>query len=216
MPHSHRFDPPYESLSDEKMSYEKSVQGFALVASPQLNDPHFFRTVVYILQHDEQGALGLVINRPLQQTIGELLDEMAALNIVNDARVHWGGPVDGPLMLLQELRRGDKAGVFAATEQSQIVAICTGVPLKSKYGDFIDEDASVRGRYLVFDGYAGWGPGQLDAELHQGGWLVWDVEPNDIFGDSDEVWQRALRGIGREILAVGIDVSRLPEDPAFN
>ncbi|QDV23981.1 YqgE/AlgH family protein [Aureliella helgolandensis] len=184
-----------------------SIQGRALVASPYLNDPNFLRSVVYVLQHDEEGAFGLVLNRPTQATIGELMEQLGETSVVNDANVYWGGPVDGPLMLLQEAvsPSGDHA-IFAASDQAKILKICVGNEM---------EEVGA-GRYRIFDGYAGWGAEQLNRELKSGDWLLWDVTPNHIFTEVDELWESAIKSIGRDVLAGGIDRSRIPEDPAFN
>ncbi len=79
----------------------ESVQGLALVASPYLTDPNFLRSVVYLLRHDEEGAIGLILNRPTHTSIGELLEQLSGEPVENELPVYYGGPVDGPLMLLQ-------------------------------------------------------------------------------------------------------------------
>jgi putative transcriptional regulator len=184
----------------------ESIQGRALVASPYLTDPNFLRSVVYILRHDEEGAIGLVLNRPLGTTIGELLEQLTEQAVDNSQPVFCGGPVDGPLMMLQCCRDGseDHEVIYVASDQARITNLCGG------------ESKSSSDRYRVFDGYSGWGAGQLESEMKQGGWLVWDATPDDIFSCPDLLWQRALRCIGRDILAGGIDPSRIPVDPAYN
>ncbi|MCA9132514.1 MAG: YqgE/AlgH family protein [Planctomycetales bacterium] len=185
-----------------------SIQGRALVASPYLTDSNFLRSVVYILRHDEEGAIGLIINRPTPTTIGSLLEQLLDEAVENEMPVYYGGPVEGPLMLLQE-RSGPVAGMsalYVASDQQCILQICN--PLGP-------QDKSL-GRYRVFDGYSGWGAGQLDDEMRCGGWLLWDVEPDQLFSDPDELWQLAIKQIGREILSGGIDPSKIPEDPAYN
>lgn len=181
------------------------VQGHALVASPYLMDPNFLRSVVYILRHNAEGAVGLVLNRPTQTSVGALLEQLTDTPLDNQDAVYCGGPVDGPLMMLQKSQDDDGTDVICvASDQERILEICSG-------------DASPNeDPYRVFDGYSGWGEGQLDNELQSGGWLVWDILPQQVFADPDELWQLAIRQIGREILAGGIDPSRIPEDPAFN
>lgn len=202
-----------------------SVQGHALVASPYLSDPNFLRSVTYILQHDEEGAFGLILNRPTQSTVGQLLEQLNEQSFSNESHVYWGGPVDGPLMLLQECLSGGASVIFAASDQAKILEICSGnqLPLgESALGeaDQANWDASQKdlspGRYRLFDGYAGWGPGQLEAELKSGGWLEWEIKPDHIFSDPDELWELAVKAIGRDILAGGIDPQRIPDDPASN
>ncbi|MCA9126601.1 MAG: YqgE/AlgH family protein [Planctomycetales bacterium] len=181
-----------------------SVQGKALVASPYLTDPHFLRSVVYVLQHDDQGAIGLLLNRPTNRTIGELLRQLSGDEFSNHAHVYWGGPVDGPVMLLQVCHDPQGVGVYAASDPEQILRIVA------------NPECSELSNYRLFDGYSGWGAGQLEDELKAGGWLVWDIEPGKILADSDDLWESAVKAIGRDILAGGIDPSKMPEDPAYN
>lgn len=183
----------------------ESIQGRALVASPYLTDPNFLRAVVYILRHDEEGALGLILNRPMHTTVGSLLEELTECPVENDACVYYGGPVDGPLMMLQESHDDDGGSrLYIASDQERILRICAGSTLNSQVN------------YRVFDGYSGWGTGQLDAELKHGGWLVWDIQPPQLFSDPDLLWKTAVHEIGRDILAGGIDPSKMPKDPAYN
>ncbi|MEZ6135677.1 MAG: YqgE/AlgH family protein [Pirellulaceae bacterium] len=182
----------------------ESIQGRALVASPYLTDSNFLRAVVYILKHDEDGAIGLILNRPMQTTVGALLEQCTENKISNDQPVYCGGPVDGPLMVLQCVRGDGGEVVLVGSEQDQIVEVCSRP----------NDDPTLQ--YRVFDGYSGWGDGQLDAELRAGGWLLWDIEPSQIFGDCNDLWKTAVREIGRDILASGIDPERMPVDPAYN
>jgi len=184
----------------------ETIQGRALVASPYLTDPNFLRSVVYILRHDEEGAIGLILNRPMQTTVGELLEQLTEETVVNCQPVYCGGPVDGPLMMLQACGTEELDGqiVYVASDQERITSVCA------------EHNQTNSACYRVFDGYAGWGAGQLENELRQGGWLVWDVQPCQIFSDAEELWQIALREIGRDILAGGIDPARIPVDPAIN
>ncbi len=184
------------------------VQGQALVASPYLTDPNFLRSVVYVLRHDEDGTIGLVLNRPMRATISQLLEQLNDLPIHNSDPVYYGGPVDGPLMLLQRDRSEDASGctLCVISEQQRIVELCQR---ESSTG----QQSS---GYRLFDGYSGWGSSQLDGELKSGGWLVWDIQPEQLFSDPEELWHTAIRQIGHDILAKGIDLSKMPKDPAYN
>lgn len=184
----------------------KSVQGLALVASPYLNDPNFLRSVVYMLRHDEEGAIGLVLNRPMHMTIGALLEQVAGEAVENDMPVYYGGPVDGPLMLLQECHHQSVHSVYVASDQQRILDICDPERQQNRPG----------GEFRVFDGYSGWAADQLEEELQGGGWLVWEIQPDQLFSDPEVLWQIAIKQIGLEILAGGIDPTKMPEDPAFN
>lgn len=190
-----------------------SIQGRALVASPYLNDPNFLRSVVYMIRHDEQGGAGLMLNRPTNTHVGYLLEQLSGQKVDNDQPVFWGGPVDGPVTLLQELRRDAETGIAATNDQEKILEMCSRVKATN-----VDDGPTglVRGRFHLFEGYAGWAPDQLDCELRSGDWLVWDIQPDDLFSDTDCIWERAVKAIGRDILSQGIDPSRLPDNPAFN
>ncbi len=188
----------------------KTLQGHALVASPYLTDPNFLRSVVYLLRHDDEGAIGLILNRPMHTSIGELLTELTGQEVENERPVYCGGPVDGPLMLLQACEHEAVPSIYIASDQERILEICdTGV------SDHLSQTAG-GGDYRVFDGYSGWGAQQLEDELREGGWLLWEIPPQKLFADSDELWQNAVKEIGRDILAGGIDRSKMPEDPAYN
>ncbi len=182
-----------------------SLQGHALVASPYLTDPNFLRSVVYLLRHDDDGAVGLILNRPLLTTVGSLLTEISGQQVNNPQPVYCGGPVDGPLMLLQACEHEEVPAIYIASDQDRILEICA-----------LDSNASNAGEYRVFDGYAGWGAEQLEKELSGGGWLVWEIPAEQLFADAEYLWRNAIRQIGRDILAGGIDPSKMPEDPAYN
>lgn len=180
----------------------ESLQGMALVAAPYLTDPNFLRSVVYIVRHDDEGAIGLILNRPTDTSVGSLLEQLAEKHVCNPAPVYSGGPVDGPLMMLQGVEVNDRFLVAIASDQDRILTVC--------------EEDKPDHTYRVFDGYSGWGAGQLECELDSGGWIVWDLSSEDVFADPADIWQRAIHKIGRDILARGIDPSQIPEDPAYN
>ncbi len=177
------------------------IQGRALVASPYLTDPNFLRSVVYILRHDAEGALGLILNRPTAVTVGDLLGQLTESDFRNEALVYCGGPVDGPLVMLQNEQADADCMLSVVSDQDRIVDACQCGGTES---------------YRLFDGYAGWGSGQLEAEMESGGWLIWDIPPSEIINNDDKLWEMAVRQIGRDILAGSIDPTRMPEDPAFN
>ncbi len=184
----------------------ESYQGRALVASPYLADGNFMRTVIYMIRHDEEGAMGLILNRPMQTTIGELLGELTESSIDNCEPVYFGGPVDGPVMMLQaccENDSDDHAEVLIACDQARILEV-------------INEDAPNQLGIRLFDGYSGWGPGQLESEMSEGSWLVWDIRPDQLFHDPETLWQEAVVQIGRNVIATGIGLDKLCGDPDEN
>src|SRR5579862_3038431 len=109
-----------------------SIQGKLLLASPRLLDPNFVRTVVLMIQHNEQGALGLVVNRPLQITLDEVCEQSLGETYDLDDSIYQGGPCDGPLMVLHgnELAKDAAVmpGLFFTTEREKIECILRQPP----------------------------------------------------------------------------------------
>ncbi|HEY8456989.1 MAG TPA: YqgE/AlgH family protein [Actinopolymorphaceae bacterium] len=190
------------------MSARVSFTGRLLVASPVLRDPNFARTVVLVLDHDADGALGVVLNRPTETPVTSVLAPWTDLVTQPDV-VFSGGPV--------------------ATDSALGLAVLPpgvdgdGEPLgwKRLYGKIglVDLDAPPEllagglGGLRVFAGYAGWSPGQLELEVKAGGWYVVDSEPHDAFSpDPTGLWRQVLRR-QRDELAL---VATFPEDPTMN
>src|SRR5947208_986366 len=138
-----------------------SRAGHLLIASPRLRDPNFFQTVVLIVREDEDGALGLVLNRPLDVSVADACGESLEAAAEIEAPVHRGGPCDGPLMVLhaRPSAGGDEIvpGVQFTADREEIEKLMW--------------DEADRDRVKYFAGYAGWGAKQLDAEIADGGWL---------------------------------------------
>jgi putative transcriptional regulator len=184
----------------------ESYQGRALVASPYLTDQNFMRTVLYLIRHDEEGAMGLVLNRPLATNIGQLLGELTETSIENQQPVFFGGPVDGPIMMLQANCVGaesEDTEIFIACDQAKILEVVH------------NEAPNVLG-FRLFDGYSGWGPGQLESEMEEGSWLIWDINPEQIFSESDQLWQEAVVQIGRGVIAGGLGDQQFCCNPDHN
>ncbi|MEO1056533.1 MAG: YqgE/AlgH family protein [Actinomycetota bacterium] len=163
------------------------TKGRLLVATPPLVDPNFDRTVIFMLEHHDEGAIGVVINRPSEESLDEPLDRWIDLQSAPSS-VFSGGPVEEQaLIALAETAEpveefGDVLSPIAGTVAS---ADLTADPALA-----VPAVRSVR----VFRGYAGWGPGQLDDEISSGAWLVLDSEPGDVFSeDPDELWRTVLR-----------------------
>jgi putative transcriptional regulator len=161
------------------------AKGMFLVASRDLHDPNFARTVVLLLDYDAGGALGLVINRPSSMGLAETLPEIEGLG-PGDGPIWTGGPVArGKMMML--LRRD---GPLEDTE-----TVVPGVRL-SRSRDLLEELAEERSRgteFRVYAGYSGWGPGQLDGELDRGGWHVVPADAETVFAaEPAGIWERLL------------------------
>jgi putative transcriptional regulator len=172
-----------------------SVRGKLLVASPGLTD-FFRRTVVLVLEHSDEGAVGVVLNRPSETQVDEAVPDLATLADPGDV-VRLGGPVGpGTVIVLGRFEDPDEA--------ASIVLGDLGV---------VDPDVDTPDllEVRVYAGHAGWGPGQLDGELEQEAWIVEPARADDPFEEGD-LWSDVLnrKGGGYTLLA------RMPEDPTLN
>jgi putative transcriptional regulator len=179
-------------------------EGQFLVASPQLVDPNFARSLVLLIEHNENGALGLVVNRPSTKTIQELWREVGSAPCHSRQPIYLGGPVPGPLMSLHtkpELAETEPiAGIFFAAQKRHLDELVL----------------SEQPAYKVFLGHAGWGAGQLENELKQGAWRTMPATADDVFSNDDTLWERVFRQLGQAILKSVIHVKNLPPDPNVN
>jgi putative transcriptional regulator len=189
------------------------TRGRLLVATPMLDDPNFDRSVVYMVEHHDDGALGLVLNRPSGE---ELVDPLEGWVSAQSApsRVFSGGPVEpDALIALARLEHRVTAGSADDEEDSSYLAPLTGDIASA---DLAADPALVIGRInalRVFRGYAGWEPGQLEAEIESGSWIVVDSESADVFTDDPEaLWRRVLR---RQPGRLGW-LAEAPDDLAWN
>lgn len=165
-----------------------SLTGQLLVATDELRDPRFVRTVVYIVRHDAGGAMGLVVNRPLGQIpLGLLLERlgMEGKGVAGEMRVHYGGPV--------EATRGFVLHTSEyLTEGTQVVQ--DGIAVTAQPEIFRAIGARAGPRLTLFAlGYAGWAPGQLEAEIAAGAWISVPADEALVFDEnSEKKWDRAM------------------------
>jgi putative transcriptional regulator len=179
-----------------------SLRGKLLIASPALADPNFARTVVLVAEHGDDGAMGLVLNRPADATVSEAIDELAGLVDSGDP-VFVGGPVQTEsVMVLAEFDDPELAAAIVFADIGFLPAD----------GDLGTLAAHVL-RTRVFAGHSGWGPGQLDAELEEGSWIVGELEAGELFAeDVEDLWSMALERKGGAYALL----ARIPEDPSVN
>jgi putative transcriptional regulator len=180
----------------------ESLAGQLLLASPALQDPNFTRTVVLVSLHSDEGAMGLVLNRPSSVTVGEAVPQLE--QAVSEAeRVYVGGPVQPTsVVFLAEFLDPSPAGLLVLGR--------IGFPAPDAGIEELIE-ATARGR--VFAGYAGWGEGQLDAEIEQGDWIAHAALPEDVFTDvPEELWSAVLTRKGGSYALI----ARMPPDPSVN
>lgn len=160
---------------------------------PQLLDPNFFRTVMLLVHHDDQGTFGLVLNRP-GDLLAEDLFQSLDLSWCGDqtANIHWGGPVatnTGWVLFDPEGRPAD--------ESEDVTEVMEDLYFAGSL-EVLREVAAAPPRQLrLFLGYAGWGPGQLEHEMAEGAWLVAPASSEVIFDVSSEaMWDHAVRSLG--------------------
>jgi len=182
----------------------KSLSAHFLVASPQLLDPNFVKTVVLMIRHDEEGALGVVLNRPSDKTIQELWAEVGDAPCDCRELVNLGGPVTGPILAIHTNQ------FFAELE------ILPGLFLAATK-EHLDELMLQKGDPLqVFSGHAGWGPGQLEDEIEAGAWLTAPATFEDIFFDGADLWDKVTKHIGATSLRSMLNIKHMPDDPSIN
>lgn len=182
----------------------KFLAGHLLVAIPQLPDENFFRSVVLMVQHDENGAFGLILNRKLGVSIRDVWSQIADGPCDIDTLLHSGGPVEGPLMALHTV--ADLADI-PVTQDAYITSD------KDRINELVQSKASP---LMLFLGYSGWGSGQLESELAVGGWLTAPVRYEQIFSPPEELWKSVADEIGRDILFPGRGVKGQHGDPELN
>ncbi len=178
-----------------------NLTGHLLLSNATLFDPNFRRTVVLIGHHDEEGAVGVVLNRPLDVTVDEAVPPLAALVQPGDL-VYQGGPVQPEAaVVVADFEDPTRAGVVALGS----------IGFLPEEADPDDLGAIRRAR--VFAGYSGWGPGQLEEELGEDAWLVTPALPQDVFDEEPEqLWERVVARLGPAYAMM----RTMPIDPSAN
>jgi len=181
------------------------LRGKLLVATPDLEDPNFFRTVVLLLEHNADGALGIVLNRPTEAALDESLPAWAEL-AASPPVIFVGGPVqpEAAIGLGRRTLRTEEADGFAP-----LFGELGTVDLERSPVDIVPLVDRVR----VFAGYAGWGAGQLEGEVAANGWFVVDTAPEDPWAEDPlELWRAVLRRQRGELRLF----AEFPLDPTAN
>ncbi|MCA9263786.1 MAG: YqgE/AlgH family protein [Planctomycetales bacterium] len=183
----------------------ESLRGQLLIAAPQLADPNFRQAVVLRVEHNEDGALGLTLNRPLTTPLHELWQDIGGGSCPSEQPVFSGGPVEGPILCLH--RQADVA-------ESEVLP---GVFFSGERQHLLDVVRDNRQPFNIYVGYAGWGAGQLEGELKLGGWLTVPATDDTIFrDDSTDLWDDVLRHKGRAILRDTLGIRDFPDEPEWN
>ncbi|GAA0295813.1 YqgE/AlgH family protein [Rhodovulum strictum] len=180
--------------------------GKLLIAMPGMGDPRFEKSVVFLCAHSEEGAMGLIVNKPLSElSFTDLLGQLGIARApdARDIRVHFGGPVEharGFVLHSGEYNSGSE----------------TTLRVDGRFGmtatlDILEDIARGQGpaESLLALGYAGWGPGQLEGEIRGNGWLTCEAVPEIVFDNADgSKWERALRSLGIEPLMLSATAGR--------
>lgn len=178
-----------------------SLRGQLLVASPAMLDPNFERTVVLITEHSEEGALGVILNRPSDTEVAEVVPALAGIEGVD--HVYIGGPVrPEAVVVLGEFRDPDAAAWIAVADVGFVSADAENEELPDRLR-----------RARVYAGFSGWSAGQLEGEIEEEAWIVEPPLPAELFAaDAEHLWSEVLQRKGGHYALV----ARMPLDPSMN
>ncbi len=182
-----------------------SLKGHLLIATPQLHAPIFEKSVILMLDHTEEGAMGLILNRPIDTTVNDLAGKVFEADFVWDKPLNLGGPVPGPLMILHTLTDlADQEvlpGVSHTVEASKVQEIISRRTEPS----------------IIIANYAGWGPGQLEGEFGWDSWLTLPARREHVFWDDvRDLWKVVVRQVNAMKLSEFLKLRDLPADPSMN
>jgi len=183
----------------------KSLKGHLLIATPGLTDPDFARTVLLVLGHDGDGAIGLVLNRPTGATISDLAGTVFEEGFEWGKPILFGGPVTGPFVVIHTIEdladREVIPGVYHTLEATKVQEIISRKPEPS----------------LAVAIHAGWGPGQLEGEFEEDSWLTLPATPEYVFWAEDkDLWKVPVNEVNAKKLADFLGLGELPPDPSVN
>lgn len=180
-----------------------SREGRLLVAAPTLHDPHFRRSVVLMLEHTPEGALGLILNRPMELVARDALPDGLADLLPEADHLHEGGPVQSDAIIV--LAEFDDPAEAAGIAFGRVGIVDPGGEL----GGLEERTGAAR----AFGGYAGWSGGQLEEEIAQEAWIDAPATVEDVFaGDPSDLWSTVLDRKG----GTWRIIARMPEDPSVN
>ena len=181
------------------------IEGKLLIAMPGMGDPRFDKSVIFMCAHSADGALGLIVNKPTPElSFAKLLKQLniEVPDVSRDVSVHFGGPVESGRGFV--LHSGDFVSDISTLQVSEDFGMTATLDvMEALAGDGAPRDA------LLALGYAGWGPGQLEAEILQNGWLTCDATRALVFQEPDETkWTAALATLGVDALVLSADAGR--------
>ncbi|MCI0535948.1 MAG: YqgE/AlgH family protein [Verrucomicrobiales bacterium] len=186
---------------------EDLAPGKLLVAQRRLPDPNFAQTVVLLIQHDRKGAMGLIVNRLTKYTLARIAEDLKEAKGRSDP-IYEGGPVERGVVFalmrsrakVEDARRvfGD---VYMISSKAQLEKTLAAAPASDSF--------------RVYIGYAGWGPGQLEAEVELGTWLIFPGDSRAVFDpEPGAVWPRLVRQVETQIAGRGLSQPEVPATTA--
>ena len=184
---------------------QMDLTGKLLIAMPGMGDPRFDHSVIYICEHSAKGAMGLIVNKPVPDLPFSRLLEQLEIDVgpgAGSARVHFGGPVEsGRGFVLHSTDYDSDQGTMKVRNGFAMTATL----------DVLEDISAGRGpeRAILALGYAGWGPGQLEEEIGQNGWLTADASDALIFAaDNTAKWDKALKSLGIDAITLSATAGR--------
>ena len=195
-------DEQFQDLFKIRRNRKKVEIGNILIAEPFLQGKYFSRSVIFMVEHDEKGSIGFVLNKPMAYTTSDLVTELAGL----EYPVYIGGPVEqNQLYYLHN---------HAEVEDAlQIVPRIYWAGVFSKLTRLLQEGKIQPGEVRFFAGYSGWDAGQLDRELDENSWMVGDITPARFFEiPNDNLWEASMSGLGGRYRIW----ANFPKDPIMN
>ena len=190
-------------FQSEKFPASNPFQGMLLVATPKLDETRFERSVVLLMQHDDRGTFGVAINKPANDSVKSVWEELTGAEPVEDQLVVAGGPLQGPVIALHQLKDlSDVAmpgGIYVSAQIEKLHELI-------KYED----------PYRIVVGIAGWQRGQLQEELSSGCWYVLPSDADMVFEDPEWMWEYCIDECGRQQIVDLIGGDWFPDDPTMN
>jgi putative transcriptional regulator len=176
-----------------------------LIAIPDLPDDNFFRSVVFVIEHTKEGAMGVILNRPTGVNLKDFWERLdRTVEVLQPGEIYLGGPVNGPIMALHD------------QTNFQDQSVMDGLYMTMS-GERLNDLVATEGFNLkVFSGYSGWGPGQLDGEIAVGGWLVMPAQPEHVFAPTERLYKDVCERFGAQIILPKSNQSKLMSDPGLN
>ncbi len=182
----------------------KSLQGQLLIATRELLDPNFLQAVILLVQHNEDGAIGLVLNRPTPALLSAIWKKIGSGKCRAQGPLYRGGPCEGPLMALHTDPKWAEnevlPGLYYSADRDEINQLVKQPPAHLK----------------IFAGYAGWGGGQLEGELHEKSWVVTPADAETLMLPDDRIWEETMRHVMGSVMLKSLRIKHVPKDLRAN